>query len=179
MSCKVFIATSIDGYIADKHGGIDWLHEIENPNQIDMGYQEFMNSIDALVMGRKSFETVIGFGIPWPYEKPVYVLSRSELSIPEELKNKVFPIKGDPLSIKAQLEEQKLHQLYIDGGQTIQSFLREDLIEEMTLTTIPVLLGEGTPLFGELKKRLNFKCVETKQFLGEVSQRKFVRNRAK
>ena len=70
---RIFIATSLDGYIADSNGGIDWLHEIPNPEQLDMGFADFMAETDALVMGRKTFETVCGFDVEWPYSKPVFV----------------------------------------------------------------------------------------------------------
>ena len=75
MSNRVFIATSLDGYIDDKSGGLDWLHAVPNPDGLDMGYNDFSSSIDAMVMGRNSFETVLGFGIDWPYSKPVFVLA--------------------------------------------------------------------------------------------------------
>lgn len=91
---NVFIATSIDGYIADKNGGIDWLHTIPNPNNDDMGFLEFTNAIDALVMGRTTFQTVCGFDIDWPYNKPVFVLSTTLNVIPESHKGKAYLVKG-------------------------------------------------------------------------------------
>jgi dihydrofolate reductase len=91
---KVFIATSLDGFIADKNGGIDWLNSIPNPDYIDMGYGEFTSQIEALVMGRNTYETICEFDIDWPYQKPVFVLSNSLTSIPEKLKEKVILIKG-------------------------------------------------------------------------------------
>lgn len=72
---SVFIATSLDGFIADKNGRIDWLHSIPNPENDDMGYVKFEEKIDALVIGRGTFETVLGFDVDWPYHKPVFVLS--------------------------------------------------------------------------------------------------------
>ena len=80
---SVFIATSIDGYISDKNNGIEWLHSIPNPNNDDMGYIEFTNNIDALIMGRTTFEIVCGFDVDWPYDKPVFVLSRTLSEIPK------------------------------------------------------------------------------------------------
>ena len=91
---KVFIAKSLDGYIADKNGGIDCLHSILNPNGEDMGYDEFNNGIDALVMGRITFETVLGFDVDWPYDKPVFVLSYKLKEIPKSHKGKAFLTKG-------------------------------------------------------------------------------------
>lgn len=96
---SVFIATSLDGYIADKAGNIDWLNSTPNPDQIDMGYSSFMENIDALVMGRTTFETVCSLDMDWPYQKPVFVLSNSMSEIPHNLKNNVFLINGELESI--------------------------------------------------------------------------------
>ena len=85
----VYIATSLDGYIADRDGKLDWLESIPNPDGNDFGYSDFMENIDALVMGRNTYEVVLGFDIPWPYTKPVFVLSNFLESIPDELQEKV------------------------------------------------------------------------------------------
>lgn len=177
MKNKVFIATSIDGYIADKNGNIDWLHSIPNPDVIDMGYADFMNGIDALVMGRKTFETVCGFDIDWPYQKPVFVLTNSLTNIPTKYKDKAELINGDLKAVVNTINNKGYLNLYIDGGKTIQSFLQAGLIDEMTITIIPVLLGGGVPLFSNLEKPQHFTCVSTKLFLGKVSQSVYVRNK--
>ena len=174
---RVFIATSLDGYIADKNGGLDWLHAIPNPEQIDMGYSAFMAQVDALVMGRVSFETVCSFGIDWPYDKPVFVLSNTLTEIPDLYKGKVFLVKGALTDVLNELHAKGMHKLYIDGGKTIQSFLKEDLIDEMIITKIPVLIGGGSTLFGELETPLHFECTKSEIFLGKVVQNKFVRVR--
>lgn len=174
---SVFIATSLDGFIADKDGGLDWLNSIPNPENIDMGYNSFTNQIDAFVMGRITFETVCGFDIEWHYQKPVFVLSNSLQEIPENLKEKVFLVKGTLPEVLEQIHRKGFHKLYIDGGKTIQSFLREDLIDEMIITTIPILLGSGFSLFGELTKQLNFECVSSKIFLNQIVQCHFRRKR--
>ena len=174
---KVFIATSIDGFIADKGGGVDWLYSIPNPDNIDMGYLEFMDGVDALVMGRKTFETVCGFDMDWPYTKPVFVLSNSMKFVPEGYEGKVELVKGSLSTIVEEIHERGFYNLYIDGGSTIQGFLREDMIDEMVITIIPFLLGGGIPLFSELPKRLDFECVESKIYLGQIEQSRFVRIR--
>ena len=135
---SLFIATSLDGYIADKNGGIDWLNTVPNPDLEDMGYSNFIRRIDALVMGRTTFETVCAFDIDWPYTKPVYVLSNTLIEIPENYQGKAFLKKGSLTDILHDIHQQGHHRLYIDGGATIQSFLKEDLIDEMILTTIPI-----------------------------------------
>ncbi len=174
---KVFIATSIDGYIADKNGGIDWLHSIPNPTNIDMGYAEFTSHIDALVMGRITFNTVCGFDIDWPYQKPVFVLSNSLTEIPEKFKDKAELVKGTLTEILDQIHQKGLYRLYIDGGKTIQSFLREDLIDDMIITVIPILLGGGSPLFSEPLNKLEFECARSEVFLDKVAQNHYERKR--
>lgn len=176
-SNKIFIATSLDGFIADSKGSIDFLHEIPNPNNIDMGYSEFMSSIDAIVMGRNTFETVCSFDMDWPYQIPVFVLTNSIKKVHEKLSDKVKLVNGPLKEIVNELNKQGLHNLYIDGGSTIQSFLKEDLIDEITITTIPKLLGGGIPLFSSLSLPLDFNCVSTSIYLDKVVQNKFIRNR--
>ncbi|MGR5556100.1 dihydrofolate reductase family protein [Vibrio fortis] len=177
MSNIVFIATSLDGYIADKEGGIDWLHSVPNPDNNDLGYNALMERVDALVMGRNTMDIVLSFGIDWPYTKPVYVLSNTLTKVPAELEGKVFLVQGELSSIISDLNEKGLKDLYIDGGVTIQNFLKEDLIDEMIITTIPVLLGGGAPLFGELKSPLNFELKQSETHLGQIVQSQFIRKR--
>ncbi|HBH25554.1 MAG TPA: diacylglycerol kinase [Cytophagales bacterium] len=170
---KVFIAKSIDGFIADKNGGIDWLHTVPNPNGDDMGYSEFMKDIDALVMGRHTFETVRNFDMDWPYQIPVFVLSESLNFLPSELKDKVFLVKGSSEEVLTQIHDRGYHKLCIDGGKTIQNFLRSNRIDELVLTTIPVVLGNGIPLFSELPKSLKFDLVKSKVYLSQISQQHY------
>jgi dihydrofolate reductase len=174
---SVFIATSLDGYIADKNGGIDWLHSIPNPHNEDMGYVEFIKNIDALVMGRTTFETVCGFDVDWPYEQPVFVLSNSLKEIPQSHIGKAFLVKGTLLEIIEQIHTKGYYRLYIDGGTTIQGFLKEDLIDELIITVIPILLGGGSPLFSELPKEMKFECIKSNVFLNKLTQNNFKRKR--
>lgn len=174
---SVFIATSIDGYIADKNGGIDWLYSIPNPDNDDMGYVAFNKDIDALVMGRITFETVLGFDMDWPYDKPVFVLSHQLETIPESLQGKVFLIKGTLTEILKQIHKKGFYRLYIDGGTTIRNFLKEDLIDEMVLTTIPVLLGGGSSLFLDLPNELKFELIGTKIHLNQITQHHYKRKK--
>jgi len=174
---SVFIATSLDGYIADKNGGIEWLNSVPNPNNDDMGYVEFINEIDGLIMGRTTFETVLGFDLDWPYEQPVFVLSNKLKEIPESHKEKAFLVKGTLTEILNQIHEKGFNHLYVDGGTTIRNFLKEDLIDEMVLTTIPVLLGGGSSLFQELPNVLNFDLIGTKTYLNQITQSHYKRKR--
>lgn len=172
----VFIATSMDGYISDKNGGIDWLHAFPNPEQLDFGYGDFVSTIDALVMGRTTFETVCGFG-EWPYKKPVFVLSNTLNELPEAYLGKAQLVKGTLAEILETIHQQGYFKLYIDGGRTIQHFLQEDRIDRMVISIIPILLGGGSSLFGELPQPLAFDCVETKLYPHQLVQQTFVRKR--
>lgn len=174
---SVYIATSLDGYIADKNGKIEWLDSISIPDNEDMGYADFINGIDALVMGRTTFETVLGFDVDWPYKKPVFVLSNSLNEIPESHKGKAHLVKGTLSEILKQIHKKGYPRLYIDGGNTIQSFLKEDLIDEIIITVFPVLLGGGSPLFSELPKELEFELIESRVYLNQLVQHHFRRNR--
>lgn len=174
---RVFIATSIDGYIADIKGGIEWLEMIPNPGGNDMGYNKLMEKTDALVMGRATFEKVMSFGISWPYEKPVFVLSRSKKDVPKELEGKVEILAGNPAVICEKLNNRGFQNLYIDGGKVVQEFLQADLIDEMTITVIPVILGGGIPLFGNLPKSIEFSLSDYQVFLSQLVQTSYVRKR--
>jgi dihydrofolate reductase len=151
----VYIAASIDGYIATKDGGVDWLQESPNPDNDDYGYAEFMKSIDALVMGRNTFEKVLTFG-EWSYDKKVFVLSSSLTEVPDELNGKVELLSGSLNEVLLNINSKGFKNLYIDGGKVIQSFLSEDLITDLIITRIPILLGSGIPLFGKLIEPLRF-----------------------
>lgn len=167
---SVFIATSLDGFIADKNGEIDWLNSIPNPENNDMGYNEFISRMDAIVMGKNTFETICGFNIDWPYKIPVFVLSKTLNNIPDDLENKVHLLKGPLGKTLKQIHQKGYYRLYIDGGKTIQNFLKEDLIDELIISIIPTILGGGIPLFSDLPVKLDFECYKSKLYLNEIAQ---------
>ena len=171
MKSSVFIATSLDGYIARTNGAIDWLptESADGPDE-DYGYKKFVYTVDALVMGRNSFETVLGCGIAWPYTKPVIVLSSGKLEIPEAIRGKVEAMSGTPTEVIHRMEERGAKHLYIDGGKTIQGFLAAELIGRMTITRIPILLGSGLPLFGPLSGDVKWRHVETRSWPSGLTQ---------
>lgn len=149
---SVYIATSLDGFIARDDGGLDWLDAAGTavPAGEDCGYTQFMGSVDVLVMGRLSFEKVMSLGA-WPYDgKPVVVLSRSAIEIPSELQATVCVSSETPADLVRRLSGEGAEHLYIDGGLVVQSFLNAGLIDALIITVIPVLLGSGRRLFGPL-----------------------------
>lgn len=173
----VFIARSLDGFIADKNGGIDYLYSVPNPEQNDMGFVELCSKVDAIVMGRTTFEKVLSFNVPWPYPFPAFVVSSSLKEVPSAYKDKVEILCGTPQEITDSLHQKGFQNLYIDGGATVQNFLNEDLIDEMILTTIPILLGGGIPLFGELPKSMMWEHVKSEVFLDAITQDTYRRKR--
>lgn len=165
-TCSVFAATSLDGYIAREDGSIDWLLQANRlmPAGEDCGYARFFASVDALVMGSNSYEMVRSF-TPWPYgDKRVVVLSRRGLTIAHELNGTVTASAVAPAQLVAQLAAEGLRHLYIDGGKTIQSFLRAGLIDDLTITVIPVLLGAGRPLFGPLPRDIHLEHLTSRSW---------------
>ena len=160
MANFVYIAKSLDGFIATEDGGMDWLSDIPNPEGSDFGFSEFMAKVDAILMGRITFEQVLSFGV-WPYEKPVYVLSTKLSGVPGDLEGKAHIISGELEEVIGELVEKGIKNLYIDGGQVIQSFLKADKIDEIILTTVPVLLGSGIPLFKDTGGLKKFRHLET------------------
>lgn len=157
----VFIAVSLDGFIARPNGDIDWLEGWPEVGH-DYGFSEFMASVDGLIMGRGTFEKALTFKV-WPYTKPVVVMSRTlrQSNLRSDLADKVRISPSEPKVVLDEIGREGWTRAYVDGGKIIQSFLREGLIEDMVLTRIPILLGEGLPLFGELAKDTKLAHLKT------------------
>ncbi len=175
MPCKVsaFIATSLDGYIARPDGRIDWLIRTAMPFEEDGGYKAFIATVDTLVMGRNTFEQVVRFD-SWPYGAlPIVVLTHRPLMIPQALTNTVSVSCETPPALVARLTTLGINHLYVDGGKTIQQFLNARLIDEITITTIPVLLGAGRPLFGELSGDIHLVHLFTRVYSCSLVQSKY------
>ncbi len=163
----VYVGQSLDGYIAGPNGELDWLDEIDNPEKDDFGYDTFMKKVDALIMGKNTFEKVMSFGM-WPYKKPVFVASNSLSSLPHSVDGKAFLIKGTPAEMAQILNKNGFTNLYIDGGALIQSFIKEGLIDKIIVTTLPIILGEGVSLFSNLPNRINLKLVGSEVLLNQL-----------
>jgi dihydrofolate reductase len=164
--CRVFIATSLDVFIARPDGSIDWLERANPlaPPGDQFGYDTFISSVVALVMGRKSFETV-NLMSPWPYgDKPVYVLSRTLSSLPPGSAPSLRLVQGDPATVVAAAAANGHRSLYVDGGVTIQAFLAAGLIRELVITVVPVLIGAGRPLFGALSGDLRLQLLRSHSY---------------
>jgi len=161
MTVSVFIGTSLDGFIARRNGDYDFLPAGGGEPH---GYTEFMATIDALVIGRKTYETVLALPA-WPYdEKRVVILSSQPVDLSAARGRLVEQMDGDPAEIVAKLTATGAHNLYVDGGITIQRFLRAGLIQRLIITRVPVLLGDGIPLFGSLPRDVRLRHVATQQY---------------
>jgi dihydrofolate reductase len=161
MTVSVFIGTSVDGFIARPNGDLDFLPPGGGEPH---GYDEFMAGIDALVIGRKTFETVLTLAA-WPYRhKRVVVLSSRPLDLSAAHGGVVEQMAGAPAEIVSKLAASGAHHLYVDGGITIQRFLRAGLIHRIIITRVPVLIGDGIPLFGALPRDIRLRHVATQHY---------------
>lgn len=182
MKCSVFIATSVDGYIATKSGDIDWLEKAGNVDAemgelSDMGFNNYVSSVDCMIMGRKCMDKISSFNLTpeqWPYgDIPIFVLSNTLKEAPENLKDKVEMYSGDIPALISRLESEGFQHAYIDGGSTITSFLNLELINEMTITRAPVLLGDGISLFGKTKSSIKLEDSKAKPYPNDFIQVKY------
>ncbi len=153
---RLYIACSLDGYIAREDGSIDWLNEYENNSETDYGYSEFYESIGTVLMGRKTYEQVLGFG-NWPYgEKKSYVFTRQKEPLRYE-KNIEF-VSSDVKEFVSHLKENTEADIWLVGGsQLIKIFLEENLVQDMIVFVVPVILGSGIPLFDHIGKEIRLK----------------------
>lgn len=171
MLATVFVGASVDGFIARPDGGLDWLPAGGGEAH---GYDELMATVDALVIGRGTFDTVLGFP-EWPYgQKPVIVLSSRPLDLSAVRDRPVERMDGEPAEIVARLEARGIGHIYVDGGITIQRFLRAGLIQHLIVTRVPVLIGQGIPLFGPLDADVRLRHVRTRDFPSGLVQTEYL-----
>ncbi len=181
MKCSVYIATSVDGFIAKSDGNVDWLHTAGNLDTDmgteDMGFKSFMDSVDCMVMGRKCMEMISNMNLTpeqWFYgDMKIIVLSNTIKEAPDNLKGKVEMYSGDIDNLIKILKKEGFKHAYIDGGKTIQSFINLKLIDEITLTRIPILLGEGIPLFGKTFKDIKLEQAKASDYANDFVQVKY------
>jgi len=146
MKAIVYIGTSLDGFIARTDGDFDWLSQFAN-DEAFLDYGELIDRVDAIVIGRGTFEKVLSFP-SWPYAKKVFVLSTTIAETPESLQNKVTILSMNPGALLRHLSSLGYSTVYVDGGKVIQSFLKDDLVDELIISKAPILIGSGIPLFG-------------------------------
>jgi dihydrofolate reductase len=159
MKTIVYIGTSLDGFIARTDGDFDWLTQFADDEAIH-AYEEFMNGIDAIVIGRGTFEKILTFP-SWPYKKKAFVLSTSLKQLPDTLRDKATLLSMEPKELLSYLSGMGFSNIYVDGGKVIQGFLKEDLIDDLIISKVPLLIGNGIPLFGFLGADLQFKHIRT------------------
>jgi len=170
MTASVFVGTSVDGFIARPNNDLDFLPEGGGEPH---GYNEFIASVDAIVIGRKTFEKVLTFGA-WPYgEKRVVVLSSRPVDVSTVRGGVVEQMTGSPADIVSQLAARGIHDLYVDGGVTIQNFLRAGVIQRLIITRVPVLIGDGVPLFGTLPLDIRLPHVATRHYPSGLVQSEY------
>ena len=170
MKASAFVATSLDGYIARSDGAIDWLGPSGDEGNEDYGFAAFMDSVDMLVMGRNTYDTVMATG-EWPYgDTPVIVLTHRPIEIPAELAHLVEARERPPIELVEELAGRGVDHLYVDGGATIQTFLSAGLVQRLIITTLPVLLGNGIPLFGTVDADVHLRHVNTVSFTNGLVQ---------
>ncbi len=169
MKASVFIGTSLDGFIARLNGEYDFL---PTGGGEPHGYTEFLASVDGLVIGRNTFDTVMAFP-QWPYDKPVFVLSTRALQrAPQGAL--VERLSAHPSEVVATLSARGLQHIYVDGGITIQRFLEAGLIDRLIITRVPVLIGTGIPLFGALSRDVVVEHVATRQYPSGLVQSEYL-----
>jgi dihydrofolate reductase len=159
MKTIVYVGTSLDGFIARTNGDFDWLSHFANDEAI-RAYEELIDRIDAIVIGRGTFEKVLTFP-SWPYHKKVFVLSTSITETPASLREKVTILSMDPGALLNHLSGMGYSNIYVDGGKVIQAFLKEGLVNELIISKAPILIGSGIPLFGYLDHDIEFRHIRT------------------
>lgn len=176
MKASAFIATSLDGYIARRDGNLDWLFSAAPTGgdaAEDYGYREFIDTVDTIIMGRNTYEKVRTFGT-WPYDgKQVVVLTTRPIDIPPELQGSVRAAAGAPAEVVAGLAAAGGRHAYVDGGQTIQRFLDAGLLERLIVNTVPVLIGDGIPLFGRARADITLAHVRTRTYSSGLVQNEY------
>lgn len=169
----MMMAMTLDGFIARKNHTLDWLDKQDTSGE-DHGFTEFMDRMDVIVMGTGSYKTVLGFG-EWPYTKHVVVMSRSlvQADVPDHLQTKVEIMSLEPVDLMKKLGERGNRCVYVDGGAVTQSFMREGLIADMKIAIVPILIGEGIRLFGELGKDVDLTLESISDFKSGLIQMQY------
>jgi dihydrofolate reductase len=174
-NCAVFVGVSLDGFIARPNGDLDWLMGEGGGDSGEYGYNEFIAGIDAIVMGRRTFEKVLTFDTWYYGNKRVVVLSTHslDLSAAQARGGVVELMAGSPAEIVSKLAASGARHLYVDGGITIQQFFRAGLIHRLIISRLPVLIGDGIPLFGSLPRDIRLRHIATRTYPGGMVQSEY------
>ena len=170
---KLYIATTIDGYIASNDGDLDWLSEHSNPERHDYGYKDFFSSIDIVILGGNTYRGIISMDVLWPYrEKETYIVTRTPFGVKEN----IHYITDNIIETISELRQKGGKDIWlVGGGKLTTMLLNSDLVDEMIITVIPIILGKGIALFPDYPKMSNWKAIEVHKFENGVSQTKFVK----
>lgn len=167
--CTAYLGMSLDGFIAGPNDELDWLDELDHIPGVDYGYGAFMATVDALVMGRRTFETVVGLVEEWPYDKPVIVMSSTLSELPSHVREcEIF--SGSPAEVVAVANERGWSKLYVDGGSLASSFANEGLLDELIVSVLPVALGTGISMFSTLADHTWLSLESTESFANGMVQ---------
>jgi dihydrofolate reductase len=173
MKTSVFVGTSLDGFIARPNGAFDFLTADGGQAAASNGYDEFFTTVDAVLLGRNTYEVVLPFP-SWPYgPKPVFVLTSRTLG-PAPAGAVVERVSGSPGEVFSQLAARGFQHVYVDGGLTIQQFLRAGLIQRIVITCVPVLVGTGVSLFGAIGADIHLTHVSTRTLSGGAVQSEYL-----
>ena len=160
----LYIATSLDGFIARKDGSLDWLYALPNPNQIDHGYGQFLSTIGTTVMGKNTYSEILGFKVDWPY----IGMNSYVVTTDKDFKSTTpdtFIVDTNLTAFVNDLKKKNEKDIWlIGGGQLIASFLENELLDRMILTLIPTTIGEGIPLFPEIAKEKSWILTNVERY---------------
>jgi dihydrofolate reductase len=167
---STFVGISLDGYLARLDGSIDWLKPFEGTEH---GYTAFFATVDTLVIGRGTYEFVLGMlrsGMPWPYDGKRCVVMTHR---PVEGQHQESAFAGEPRALLEELGEQGARHVYVDGGVVIRSFLAGGLLDQLTISVVPVLIGKGIPLFGGIELESGLVLEQATSFENGIAQLRY------
>lgn len=174
---KLFIAQTLDGYIARADGALDWLDELASPQGEDYGYANFLTTISTIIMGRNTYQQILSFGVDWPYAEQKTIIFTT---------NKTMEVSTPNTEISDELNTQYVQKIkdsaqgniwIVGGGKLIQSFLAIDAIDEMIISQVPRILGQGIRLFPEGTKETPLQLVTTTNYDKGVINLKYRRRK--
>ncbi|HCT29279.1 MAG TPA: dihydrofolate reductase [Bacteroidales bacterium] len=161
---QLFIAATLDGFIARDNGSLDWLLEMENPNQIDHGYNDFISNVDIIIMGRKTYDVLLGFGIEWPYSHCKTYITTNKVDYEIKTENTFILKEITKQKIEILKSESKMNIWLVGGGNLITQFINIGAIDEITLSVIPIILGKGIKLFANDPLETKLKLIKSEAF---------------